>query len=60
MKYQHMAIGKENLFVGKVNTKAMKKKTGIYSSSEKYKALRPCQILMSEKLVAEVIRALTA
>ena len=31
---------------------------GIYSSSEKCKPLRPSQILISEKLVAEVIRVL--
>ena len=31
---------------------------GIYSSSEKCKPLRPSQILISEKLVAEVIRFL--
>ena len=40
------------------NTKAMNEMAGIYSSSEKYKPLRPSQILMIKKLVAEVIRVL--
>ena len=31
---------------------------GIYSSSEKYKPLRPSQILIGEKLAAEVMRVL--
>ena len=57
VKVQHRAIGNENSCVGKFNTKAMKKMNGIYSSSEIHKPLRPSQILMSEKLVAEVIRA---
>ena len=40
------------------NVNALKEMAGIYSSSEKCKPLRPSQILISEKLVAEVIRVL--
>ena len=40
------------------NVNALKETATIYSSSEKYKPLRPSQILISEKLVAEVIRVL--
>ena len=40
------------------NTKAMKEMGGIYSSSEKYKPFHSSQILMSKKLVAEMIRVL--
>ena len=40
------------------NNKAMKEMASIYSSSEKHKPLCPSQILMSKKLVEEVIRAL--
>ena len=40
------------------NVNALKEIAGIYSSSEKYKPLRPSQILISEKLIAKVIRVL--
>ena len=40
------------------NVNALKGTATTYSSSEKYKPLRPSQILISEKLVAEVIRVL--
>ena len=40
------------------NVNALKKMAGIYRSSEKYKPLRPSQILISEKLIAKVIRVL--
>ena len=40
------------------NTSAMEEMTGIYSSLKKYESLRPSQILISKKLVAEVISVL--
>ena len=40
------------------NVNVLKKMARIYSSSEKYTPLRPSQILISEKLVAEVISVL--
>ena len=40
------------------NVNALKVGAGIYRLSEKYKPLHPSQILISEKLVAEVVRVL--
>ena len=45
-------------FAANPDADALKEMTGIYSLSVKHKPLRPSQILISEKLVVEVIRVL--